>query len=298
MNNKENFALGIDIGGTKISYCLINKKGEIIGEIKKEHTPKTKDEIVSAFKNIISKYEDSDIDFVAIATAGAVNKEHNKIVGSTGNLPKGYPDIAFSKLSSKKTIFIENDANCASWAEHKIGASKDYDNSIMLTFGTGVGGGIIIENKLLKGASGAAGEVHFIMSREFKRACTCGNHDCFEAYASGNGLRKTASEIFQDDTITTYDVIARQKEGDKKAILALETWQNDIKDGILSLQNIFDTQCFVLSGSMAKFIDEKKIESEVNKTSLTSSIKVKQAQTGDSSGMIGAVLLAYDTLKI
>ena len=175
-----------------------------------------------------------------------------------------------------------------------MGASKGTNNSIMLTLGTGVGGGIIINNKLLKGKSGKAGEMHFKMSRKKERPCTCGEYDCFEAYASGNGLRKTAAEIFKDDNITTYDIIDLAKKGNEDAKRALEIWQNDIIEGIIGLQNIFDTECFVLSGSMEKFIDVKFVEDSVNKRILTSKTKIYHGKSGNYSGMIGAALLALD----
>ena len=125
-----NTALGIDIGGTKISYALIDNNGILKSEVKKVPTPKTKEEIYSTLKSVILEFEDV-IEFTAIATAGAVNLENNKVIGSTANLPQGYKDIDFSTLS-KKDVFIENDANCACWAEYKIGASKNTSVSVML----------------------------------------------------------------------------------------------------------------------------------------------------------------------
>lgn len=289
-----NFALGIDIGGTKVSYALIDNNGVIKGDISKVATPKSAREIESLLKNIILKFE-NNIEFVAIATAGTVNNENDKVIGSTANLPLGYKDINFSELSDKK-IFIENDANCAAWAEYKIGASKDCENSIMLTLGTGVGGGIIINGKLLKGKSGGAGEMHFVMSRNKRRQCTCGAWDCFESYASGNGLKLTAVEISGNENITTYDIIDGAKAGNEDYKKALKVWQNDIALGILGLANLFDPDCFVLSGSMEKFVDVEEIEKFVNSYVLTSPIKVYHAKAGNYSGMIGAVLLGNELI--
>lgn len=285
-------ALGIDIGGTKISWAMIDDNGNILNEIQKTQTPKTIEDIKKTLKDIISKYE-NEADFIALATAGAVNNENTKVIGSTANLPKGYSEIDFSKLSAKK-VFIENDANAACWAEYKIGASKGFLNSIMLTLGTGVGGGIIINGKLFKGKSGAAGEMHFMMSRKKERKCTCGAWDCYEAYASGNGLKKTAQEVFKDENITTYDVMELFENNDKRAKKALEIWQNDIALGILGLNNLFDTQCFVLSGSMEKFVDTKKIEKFVNENIVTTPTKIFHAKAGNWAGMIGTVLLGFD----
>ena len=289
-----NRALGIDIGGTKISYALINNRGEIKSEVKKIETPKSAMKIMLTLKTIICEFE-KEIEFIAIATAGAVNKENSAVIGSTANLPDGYKDIDFQALSDKK-VFIENDANCAVWAEYRIGTSYGYKNSIMLTLGTGVGGGIIIDGKLLKGKSGAAGEMHFMMSRKKERSCTCGAYDCFEAYASGNGLRLTGAEIFEDSSITTYDIIERAKNNDEKALLALKTWQNDIALGIIGLNNIFDTDCFVLSGSMEQFVDTDKIEQFVNQNIVTTPTKIFHAKAGNYAGMIGAVLLGNELI--
>ena len=289
-------ALGIDIGGTKISYVIVDEKGNFLNEVHKIKTPKTKDEIFDTLACIVSEAE-NDVDFIAIATAGAVNNENTKVIGSTANLPLGYKDIDFSMLSNKR-VFIENDANSAAYAEFKLGAAKGYNNSITLTLGTGVGSGIIINGKLLKGKSGAAGEMHFMMERDEKRQCTCGSYDCFEAYASGNGLRRTAVEVFDDESVTTYDVIEKAKNNNEKALKALETWQRDIALGILGLNNIFDTDCFILSGSMEQFVDTKKIEDFVNSKTVTTKTKVLHAKMGNYSGMIGASLLGFDLLSL
>ena len=281
-------ALAIDVGGTKIYNTIINEKGEIISEIEKHHTPKTFNEIRALFEEIVAKHE-KDVDVIAFATCGAVNNENNKILGSTGNIAKEYPTMDFKGLS-KKPVFVENDANAAAWAEHVIGSSKGMPYSVMLTLGTGVGGGIILDNKLYKGKNGAAGEMHFKMRTDKHRKCTCGSYDCFEAYASGTGLKRTAEEISGDPEITTYDVIQNQDRPMMKKIF--EKWQNDILEGIIGLANIFDPDCVVLSGSMAEFVDIEYLQTQANKEIVTTPFKVVKASAGNYSGMIGAALLA------
>ena len=202
-------ALSIDVGGTKIYNTIINENGEIVGEIEKHSTPKTFAEIKSLFEEIIKKHE-NEVDVIAFATCGAVNNTNDGILGSTGNIAKEYPSMDLKSLS-KKPVYVENDANCAAWAEHIIGSSKGMPYSVMLTLGTGVGGGIILDNKLYKGKNGAAGEMHFKMRTDKHRKCTCGSWDCFEAYASGTGLKKTAEEISGNPDVTTYDVIEGMK---------------------------------------------------------------------------------------
>lgn len=281
-------ALAIDVGGTKIYNTIINEKGEILTEVEKHHTPKTFNEIKALFEEIISKYE-KEVDVIAFATCGAVNNANNGILGSTGNIAKEYPTMDFKSLS-KKPVFVENDANAAAWAEHVIGSSKGMPYSIMLTLGTGVGGGIILDNKLYKGKNGAAGEMHFKMRTDKHRKCTCGSYDCFEAYASGTGLKRTAEEISGDSDITTYDVIENKDRPMMKKIL--EKWQNDILEGIIGLANIFDPDVVVLSGSMAEFVDIEYLEKQANKEIVTTPFRVVKASAGNYSGMIGAALLA------
>lgn len=283
-------ALAIDIGGTKIYNTIVNEKGEITGEVEKRPTPKTFYEIKEVFKSIISKYE-NDVDIIAISTCGAVNNSNDKILGSTGNIAKGYPNMDFKSLSKKK-VFVENDANAAAWAEHILGASKGMMDSIMITLGTGVGGGIIINNKLFKGKNGAAGEMHFKMRTDKHRKCTCGSWDCFEAYASGSGLQQTAEELSKNPDITTYDVIDGWKKNDKLMTEIFNKWQNDILDGLIGLSNLFDPDVIVLSGSMGEFVDTEYLTEEVNKAIITTPTKVVKAMTGNYSGMIGAALLA------
>ena len=284
-------ALALDVGGTKIYNAIVNENGEIISEIEKHATPKTFDEIKKTFIEIIKKHE-NDVDVIAFSTCGAVNNQNSKILGSTGNIAKGYPQMPFLELSTKP-VFVENDANFAAWAEHEIGASVNCPTSVMITLGTGVGGGIIIDNKLLKGQNGAAGEMHFKMYSDKRRKCTCGSWDCFEIYASGTGLKITAQEMLKDQNVTTYDVMDGVKNKNQKMLDIYHRWEEDITNGIIGLANIFDPDYVVLSGSLAQFVETDKVEKIVNQEICTTPTRVVKATAGNYSGMIGAALLAF-----
>lgn len=285
-------ALALDVGGTKIYHTIIDENGEICGEIEKHSTPKDLQELINLFREIFAKYE-NEVDAIAIATAGAVNNENNKVISSTANLVKGYNTIDFQSFTKKK-VFVENDANAAAWAEHVLGASKGCSYSVMATLGTGVGGGIILNNKLYKGKSGGAGEMHFKIFADKRRKCTCGAWDCFEAYASGTGLKVTAEEMLNDASVTTYDVIDGVKNDDAKMKEVFDAWQGHILAGLAGLANLFDPDCIVLSGSMAEFVDTDYLEKEINAQIVTAPTKVHKATTGNHAGMIGAALLALN----
>ena len=298
--------LAIDVGGTKISYSIINENGEFLDEVNKTSTPKDINELINIFKEVISNNENK-VDMISFATAGAVNIENTKVDSSTPNLPKGYNDIDFSKLS-QKPVYVENDANAAAWAEYKVGAAIGDRNTIIITLGTGVGGGFIVDGKMLRGKSGRAGEVGSMKINSKGRICTCNRKDCFESYASGTGLKYTAEEIATTNEIfktslfknkkpievTTYDIVNGLKQNDEYSKLVFETWKNDLITGLIGIVNIFDPDSIVISGGMGEFIDTNEIEEKINSEIVVSPTKIKLAKAGNYSGMIGAALLATE----
>ena len=286
--------LSFDIGGTKIAAAVIGEDGSFQGNINKYPTPDTADGIVSLFRSVIENC--ADIDGVAFSTAGAVNMEGTHITSFVGNLPRGYNNTDFCALTNKP-VLVENDANCAGWAEYVLGAAKGCDNSIILTIGTGVGSGIIVNGKLLKGKSGAAGEMHFPIDSGHKRKCKgCGMYDCFESFASGTGLGLFA-QASMGEKATTYDVIELKKQGDSTAIKVFNEWQSYLTKGMIMLGNIFDPQIIVLSGSMAEFIEYDKATKEVNSAILTQPLQVVPAHFANNAGMIGAAMLLHKKLN-
>ncbi len=298
-------ALSIDIGGTKICYAIIDENGEYLTAPQKVSTPKSAEEIFSLLSSLASEY-DEQIDAVAMATAGAVNRDNTRVVSSTPNLPSGYNALDFSKISSKK-VFVENDANAAAWAEYKLGAAKGCDYSIVVTLGTGIGSGVINNGALIRGKSGAAVECGSMKIFADKRQkCTCGRYDCWEAYASGTGLRRCvqsmalsepefSTSMFKDKNIedlTTYDVIDGVRADDAFCKKVFAQWLEYLYVGVVNLVDIFDPQCIVLSGGMGEFIDVEQLENRVNAEIVVQPVKIRLAKMKNNAGMIGAALLA------
>lgn len=310
MNDK---TIAIDIGGTKISFAVVSG-GKIISDVIKIYTPDSAKAILEAVLNNIEKIleEYNDISTVAVASAGTVNLDNTRVSGSTGNLPKGYTDLDLAGEVKKKfglNFFVENDANAAAYAEHKIGAAKGDQNTIVITLGTGIGGGIIVNGCLLRGKSGAAGEVGHLRMREEKRfLCTCGHYDCWEAYASGTGYARIAREELSSypedkktflrrkpaEKITSYDVLEGMQNGDELSVKIHERWQTMVLKGLISLANVFDPDSIVLSGGMAEFVDFDFLQKRLNEGLVVPSIKLLPAQAGNYSGMLGAALLAEE----
>lgn len=306
-------SIGIDIGGTKM-YIAALREGKILGEPFKFSTPDSSEQLLNiitgSVEKILAKYPECKV--VGIATAGAVNKENTGVVGSTGNMPDGYSEIDFKDVLGNQfglDVLIENDANAAAYAEYKIGAAKGHENTITVTLGTGIGGGVIIDGHLLKGKSGVAAEVgHMHLSEEPKRKCTCGSHDCWEAYASGTGYAINAKEMALEvpakqrgflkgkniDEITSFDVIEGKNQGDELCQKIHARWENLVLKGLIALGNIFDPESIVISGGMVDCLDLQTVEDKLNEELTASIVKLLRAQAGNFAGMIGAVLLAEE----
>ena len=285
--------LAFDIGGTKIAYAVIDEKGNFVNEIIKVTTPKTSGGIYELLKTVIKGLED-DIDGVAIATAGAINNDNNKIISHVGNLPEKYNELDFTALTSQP-ILLENDANAAGWAEFKLGAAKGTKNAVILTLGTGVGSGIIVDGKLLKGKSGSAGEMHMRFGFGHERKCTCGLWDCLETYVSGNALT-TDAKIYISPEATSYDVIKGLKENNQKARAAFDHWQEYLENALVMMGNLFDPEVIVLSGSMAQFVEYDKLNKQANDDILTQPFELKPAKFENNAGMLGVALLLLERI--
>lgn len=258
--------LSFDIGGTKIAYSIVDENGHFIMPAKKFSTPQTAGEISSKIKEIIDA---SSFDGLAVATAGVVYD--NRLLSKPLNLPEGFEAIDFSSLT-EKPVFVENDANSAAWCEYKIGAAKGCDHAIVLAIGTGVGCGIICDNKLLKGKSGAAGECAFAISgKDFAQLARQYN---------------TAVDCF-----ALYDLALK---GDEAAQKVYEIWQNRLSEALIQLNDLFDTQKIVLAGSLAEIADYKLLQEKINKRSFGEAPLITKSGGLNFPALVGAALLWYD----
>ena len=292
---KINKVLAFDIGGTKIAYATVDRNGKILNEVIRHPTPAAPGAAAKLLKTIIAQFEDQ-IDAVAVSTAGTVDRTNSRITGSVGNMPEGYMDTDFKALSAKPVV-VENDANSAVWAEHVLGNAKGHDNVILLTLGTGVGVGIIADGRLLVGKSGAAGEVHFPVRYDNNRLCGCGRYDCLEIYMSGKALSLEAKAAYKDDNATSHTVIEGLKQNALPAVTAFHNWQEMVKNGIVIFADIFDPEVILLGGSMALFIDYKRLNDEANRMIVTTPFELKEASFENDAGLIGAALLCVQKLE-
>lgn len=317
------YAIGVDIGGTNIPASIVNSKGEIIYTIKKKtHAETGPDRIINRICNSINelgKYLDENfregtLVGVGIGVPGTLDPEKGVVVNCP-NLPN-WEHVPIVKLISDNVnlpISIDNDANCAALAEHWIGAGKGYKNVVLITLGTGVGGGIIINDRIYHGSHGSAGELGHISIAMDGRKCACGNIGCLEAYASATATVSRARERLQYDEITsslvdkdlssltTYDIFMHAEKGDKFCQDILYETGTYLGVGIAIICNIFDPDVIVIGGGFSqatKYLIPVAIQEAKRRafSSIIDNVVITKTKFVNRSGHIGAAKLAFDAI--
>lgn len=295
------FIMGIDIGGTEV------KLGKFIGgELVTKYSLKTDisnygNNIINDIFLAIDSLSSSDkLVGVGIGVPGPVL--NGKVLGAQ-NLGWEEVDLAseFHQRYRDIKVVVLNDANAATYGELAYGAASGYHSLVMLTLGTGIGGGIVINDQLLEGATGAAGEVgHLRVSEVNPRHCTCGLFGCLEQYASATGVLKTAYELRKDQetalnkpNLTCKEVFDYAKLGDAVALSVVESMTDYLASGCASIADIVNPEIILLGGGLSKAGEflrakvEKKFKNlcfyAVNKT------KFALATLGNDAGIYGAM---------
>ena len=298
--------LSFDVGGTTIKYGVINDRYEVLLK-DKIPTPKDEEKFIESVSEIIQKNIEN-ISKVSIAMPGYVNIANNKYLYG----PHLQYGIDFSKLSnfSEYEFYLDNDGNVAAYCEYLLNYKTNYSNLIMLTFGTGVGGGIISEGKLLRGR-GNAGEIgHMLTSNDRSVKGDSGKKGSFESSVAASVWTKKCSEITEknkdselakkfanknvgsvlfDTTLSLTDIEATVRD---------EIIQN-ISNGLLSLFEIFDNEAFVLGGTMSSepFDLIELIQNDIKSRYVFPSRNFPEifiASQGEDSGIIGAAAIAFN----
>jgi glucokinase len=300
------YAIGVDIGGTKIRSALINDSGKVIKKYKTYITSdRSRDAILSKIIHSIKLHMNSDVIGIGIGVPAFVNMKHDKIYTTNISVLQGFNLKKLIKSKFKIPVFIDNDANCFTLAESKFGVAKNYKTILGLTLGTGVGGGIIINGDLFHGKDGFAGELGHICIDKNGYLCNCGNRGCLEMYVSGTAIETralrhiTIRDIPTKLTENNHDVKrihAYAKKGDKLAKLILDDTAKYLGIGLTSLNNVFNPDLIVLGGSVSKIYPY--LRNRVNKTILSFSISPKRkpnikVSKLKYSGAIGAAYLVF-----
>ena len=298
--------IGIDLGGSHIGVGIINN-GEIIEKLEKNLTRQDRVNIEETIINEIQRMiieillkrniKIEEIEMIGIAAPGTISK--GKIVRA-GNLGIENFEIV-NKLKEKidKPIIVRNDAKCAGLAEKYYGAMKKYDDAVFLTIGTGIGGAIFINGKLLEPKRYSGFEVGHMVINKNGRKCSCGKLGCFESYASIKALKTKVTNTLDIDSDISGQYLREEllTKDDENVKEDVEQFLEDMKIGICNLIDIFEPEIVVLGGSFSYYegnpILDRLIEkiNEKNATFNHTPPKIVTAKLQNDAGIVGATII-------
>ena len=311
--NKDQIAFGIDIGGTNTKMGIFDVTGKLLS-FQTIPTAKLDDpghfieQLAQESEKMLTLELNIKLGDSRIVGLGAGAPMANYFTGAVDHAPNlGWKNVPLKKLFEthfRCPAVIENDANLAAVGEKKWGAGKDLTDFILITLGTGVGSGLILDGKLYRGfnALGAEGG-HVIIPHEKKRLCSCGGMNHLESYLSAKGIKETISELTHEDwTIEKLGILFR--DGDLKATAIINQIAGELASGLVSMGVLIGPQAFVIGGGVSKLGDSfnqvvKKKMDELIHFSLKEKIQIITATLSSDKGAVygGAAHIFDEVLK-
>lgn len=309
------YSIGVDIGGMTVKIGLVDQTGNLYSKkiFKTNVCPNiTSNKITETVKLILKENNLSlkDINGVGVGCPGIINSTEG-IVESWGNL--GWEKVKLATLIKKgldTNIKIVNDANLAVLAEVNFGSAKNYKNAVMLTLGTGIGGGVVIDGNIYEGGEGMGTELGHVTLKIDGKRCKCGRKGCFEVYASATSLMRQTRDAMRKDKNSLMWEMAKElkkvdgkipfecaKLGDETAIKVVDTYAKYLSEGIMSLLNVFRPQIVILGGGVSSsgdyLIDKINIYcAKLNYGFKNAPVpKLCVAKLGNDAGILGASCL-------
>jgi glucokinase len=292
-------ALGLDIGGTKIAGARVAADGQVVAHTSRPTTPDNPEGILQALVDIFGELGGQDaLPAVGVAVAAFLNAERDTIYFSPNISWRDFPLRAAVSDLLGVPVVVENDANAAGWGEFRFGAARDASSMLMLTIGTGVGGALVDDGRLLVGGFGMAAELGHIIIEPGGRLCGCGNHGCLEQYASGTALMRDARELVEDASLTQASLTQLLVQGNSDALRALEGVGRAIGRGLTSLVAVTDPQRIVIGGGVASAGDlllspiRESFWETYGARNKRPIAEIVLATMGNTAGVVGAADLA------
>ena len=286
--------LAIDIGGTMIKYGLVSSDGEILSTDKIEtEAEKGLENILNKIDNIFKRYKENNPVGIAVSGTGQINGIIGKVIGGNPIIPN-WIGTNLVKILEKKynlPIVLENDVNCVALGEKWIGAGKDLSNFICLTIGTGIGGGIILNNQLFRGENFVAGEFGHILIKKGE----------FEQFASTTALIRLVKER-TEKTLNGKEIFDLEKKEIVEYQEVISEWIENLTDGLSSIVYCFNPANIILGGGVIEQGEPliNKIKNSLFKKigpQFKEKLNITQAKLGNNAGMIGASYLLLEKIN-
>lgn len=290
--------IGIDIGGTKILGGVILETGELLKVVKVTSEANLGVDVLlkNLFKCIDSLMSD-EIGGIGVCTPGFVNSNTGIIEFAAGNMP-GLTGCSLKDILEKRyktPVIVENDANAAALGEYFIGGAKGINNFTMISLGTGIGGAIVVDGKLTRGASWCAGEFGHSILVPGGKPCSCGENGCLEMYASGTAIYNRYNELCGNHktkgAIQVFDLL---KQSDTIAHQVITEFEFYLSVTLKNIRRYIDSEVIIIGGGL---IDAKDLWWDKVVELIPSTLSIVPAKLGNDAAMFGAARLVLDEIK-
>lgn len=319
-SSPEKLVIGLDLGGTSMAAGLVDRQLDVTGRIEEETPTEKQETLLTNILAIIDRLRMSagvPVAAIGCGIPSMIDRRRGRAVMSV-NIPlKDFDFVDYIREKTGLPVFIDNDANVAALAEVRGGAAKGASEAILITIGTGIGGGIITGGRVYRGATGSAAELgHMVIEANGPRCQgACPNYGCFETMASGTALARYAAELAlkhpdsglgqaytSGKALDGALVTEHARAGDGPARMALEKIGYYVGVGMTSLVNIFNPEVFIIGGGIMQAGDlildpAIKVLAERGLRPNRDVVRVVTAAYGPDAGMVGAACLAFDELK-
>ena len=311
-------AVGVDIGGTKIAAGVVDDAGVIVAQARRETNPTDAGSIDHAIAEVVNEFAESyEFSAVGLAAAGFCSADREKVIFAPNIAWRDYPlaeRVRGALGRNDLSVVVENDGNAAGWAEYVYGSGKGTSNMVMLTIGTGLGAAMVVDDRIVRGASGFAAELAHIRVVPEGHLCGCGHRGCWEQYTSGSALVREARQAAHDnpqgalmllqkaggdvDSLIGPHITEAAQEGDTlaKALLAeVGTW---LGEGCASIAAVLDPEIFVVGGGVIAAGDlllepaREAFEKALPAKGHRPIAPIVAADMGNDAGIVGAAALA------
>jgi glucokinase len=307
--------IGVDVGGTKIAAGVVDPAGVVIDDVRVSTPATTAEAVEAGIITAVAQLSDKHpVTAVGVAIAGLVDERRARLRFAP-NLPmEERPLREILGSATGLPVVVENDANAAAWGEYRFGGGRGSRDMILLTVGTGLGGGIVLDDRLLRGAFGIAGEVGHVRLVPQGLACGCGSRGCWEQYASGSALIREARALARTDphraarlleltggdaeAITGRMVTLAATRGDETARVLLAEVGRWLGEGIADLADILDPAAVVVGGGVSEAGDlllepaREAYAAQLTAGDHRPHLKIVAAELGNEAGLVGAADLA------
>jgi glucokinase len=299
----EQRVIGVDVGGTKTLAAVVAPDGSIEEQALYPTDVSSQDGLLAGLDAIVEKLRgDREIAALGFGIPSRVDQRAGRAVASV-NIPlqgAGFRDRMRERHGLP--VAIDNDANAAAIGEWQAGAAKGSSFVVMLTLGTGVGGGIVLDGRPFRGTTGVGAELgHVVIETKDGLPCGCGGRGHLEPYASGGAADRAARELYGEGS-SGEELVAKGHEGDARALEALGAIGRSLGAGIASFVNVFEPEVLVVGGGFGSAAGElllgpaREVLARDGLEPARDTVRIVQAQLGYQAGVIGAGMIAFEAL--